>query len=230
MSGKILTIKSIKNCNGKRKTWIHRIRQYQGVYKTYRKRRNLQETIKNKTFEDKETLTSTRDSLKNKEIQTEIIIKPPVPTKSIGLQSELVNLSSASQQTLHSTSRFLVRKGNKSQIPTLKSLSRFCQTFLITQASIGIQCKVATQERAINTEDFLKNSYAQVESDLFLTTGGVASSNTGKDFEVLIYMLNEIGDIVINQNQLLNNNREMLNHILQLNLLRRVKSTESATR
>ncbi|KAM7352131.1 uncharacterized protein ACRADG_004770 [Cochliomyia hominivorax] len=259
VSGKILTIKSIKKIQKKhKKTWSQRIKQYQGIYKKYRKRKSLKETHENKNYSEKEnstlelnwktkqiqteylkvnpsenkSITSQTPSVTqiSKSQQTDILIFPPIEIKSVSTETEIITTVSTSQQSI-TNDRFNLNRKTKSRIPTLKQISKYSQTYVTTQKSLGVQCKEKSQIQATNTEEINRNSYAQVESD-FITNNStpLTNDNAGKDLDVIVYMLNEIGDIVINQNQLLNNNHEMMRHLMEINLLKKSKLMRNTKR
>ncbi|XP_065355415.1 uncharacterized protein LOC135949889 [Calliphora vicina] len=233
VKGKMLTIKSIKNTSSKCKTWPERIKYYHWAYKRYHKKQSNLSTTHNILYEDKETFTLEVPTL-TKEVQTECSNIYTI-TKTTSTQYQmLVAITSSAQQTLASA-LFNRKTVYLNQISSLVKSSKTCQTDLINTECRAVQCKRFCLIKATNTDENTRNSSTQ--TDLFVVATSpdkscepLALESSGKDLDVLIYMLNEIGEIVINQNQLLNNNSEMMKQIMQVNMLPKSKSLESASR
>ncbi|XP_046803547.1 uncharacterized protein LOC111682761 [Lucilia cuprina] len=89
--------------------------------------------------------------------------------------------------------------------------------------------------KSTNTDDNTRNSNTQ--TDLFIdminsdkTSEPLCWRTSTRDFDVVIYMLNEIGEIVINQNQLLSSNSEMIKEIVERNSMTDSKTLKSDSR
>ncbi|KNC34633.1 hypothetical protein FF38_04760 [Lucilia cuprina] len=166
-------------------------------------------------------------------IQTEIALKPLI-TKTKSTQSEMLAITTSAQQTIASVI-FNGKTKNQQHISSLGTCSKTCQTDSVVSESCGIQCKRLNQVKSTNTDDNTRNSNTQ--TDLFIdminsdkTSEPLCWRTSTRDFDVVIYMLNEIGEIVINQNQLLSSNSEMIKEIVERNSMTDSKTLKSDSR
>ena len=212
--GKILNILNIKNAK-KHETWSQRIRRRYNIYakRTLRKR---------KLANNIEKLTD------SKEVQTSNQFKISESLRSTFTQSPIITVTSSAQQTI-APIRTSLTKIRECQMIKYQKSSKSCQTNLLTDSK-GIQCKQYTIKNGTQTEKNAKDESIQVQVNLNIvplleqstqTSNYTVSSENINDLDVIIYMLNEIGESVINQNQILNNTSEILKQVKHINQLKK---------
>lgn len=179
--------------------------------------------------------------MQTKEIQT-LYSRIPPKTISVTTETKNISLTTSAQQTIASTRYQLKRLiGGQSQSPKTftVNLNKSCQTELNTETK-GIQCKRLTLCKATQTVvHVLTSSYTQVWDDLVNLTNLETDNQTLEttltksdlsDNEAVVYMLNEIGELVLNQNQILNNNTKMLGQISERAMLTKMVDLGKAWR
>ncbi|TMW50000.1 hypothetical protein DOY81_004917, partial [Sarcophaga bullata] len=221
--GKILNVLNIKNAK-KYETWSQRIRRQYNFYakRTLRKRR-LSNNIE-KLTDSKEVQTSNQSQISEN-------------LRSTSTQSSIITVTTSAQQTIP-TIRTSLTKIRECQMIKFQKSTKSCQTNLLTDSK-GIQCKQYTIKNGTQTEKNDKDESTQVQVNLNIapllekstqTSNCTVSSANINDFDVIIYMLNEIGESVINQSQILNNTSEILKQVRQINQLKKSRNLRKSWR
>ena len=221
--GKILNILNIKNAK-KHETWSRRIRgQYNFSAKRTLRKRRLSNNI--------EKLTD------SKEVQTSNQFQISENLRSTSTQSPIITVTTSAQQTIP-TIRTSLTKIRECQMIKFQKSTKSCQTNLLTDSK-GVQCKQYIIQNGTQTEKNAKDECTQVQVNLNIapllekstqTINFTVSSANINDLDVIIYMLNEIGESVINQNQILNNTSEILKQVKQINQLKKSNNLRKSWR
>lgn len=158
------------------------------------------------------------------------IFKLSSASKTKPTTNQSVALTTTAQQTIASARFSRSMSFNNKILFSSKTTS----TVLNTENK-AVQCKRATEVKASNTDTNTRDSFAQVENDLPRDNNSLAEELQKRlplpadEFGVFIYMLNEIGETVISQNQILKSNTEMIKQIIQISLLQHSKRMNNNT-
>lgn len=189
--------------------WNRRIKQQ---YSFYTKR-----TLKKRKIANK--IANFTDS---KGVQTSIQYKTSDNLTSTSTQSPIIAITSSSQQTI-ATLKTNPTKVRECQMIKTRKLTKSCQTDLITDSK-GVQCKQNTFQNGTQTDKNVKDSSTQAQVDVNISAKIKNSTQVHKymtssaninDIDVIIYMLNEIGEAVISQSQILDKSSEILKQFKQ---------------
>lgn len=159
-------------------------------------------------------------------------------------ETQRIALNTTAQQTLGYNFRRVEerRKSCSASRPPPPAVLYFpcksSQTELNT-STIGIQCKCRLSSGTSQTDELIMTSSStQIWTDE--DDSGILkkceeysiarAKEQSADQEVVIYMLNEIGELVLNQNHILSNNSKMMDQVSQLTILNRVTSVGEARR
>ncbi|XP_073820844.1 uncharacterized protein [Musca autumnalis] len=139
-------------------------------------------------------------------------------------ETERIISKSSGQQTLAYNKRKSTSVPRHPPPPIRYFFSKSVQTEIQT-TTCGIQCKCRTLTTATQTDDVVMTSSSTqvynigdvLEKSLDFPTPISAEKST--EPELIIYMLNEIGELVINQNHLIGNNTKLLNQLTEMSVL-----------
>lgn len=251
--GKYLTIVQIRKISRKRHLLKQRMnRRYRFIklwkYKIKQYSRNFERTTSVEAIGDKAMLEcslldrrsskkiiTTNAAIQNKSIQT-LCTKVKPESKCCSTETKVVPLKTSAQQTI-ATLRYKLSGSVMKPITiipppvqrTVSSISTRTQTEFDT-ITTAVQCKFRTLSGGTQTDEIsIKSSSTQVWFESVngsnkKITQKIATNPKSFEQDAVIYMLNEIGELILNQNHILNNNTKMLSQITEMTTLSKMVS------